>query len=71
MAQDLTSKDREPVDLVLWRAGRREPGAVEKAFDLNHGLAAKPPILEPRVQISMPPAQSAAQRVVKSVKLWD
>lgn len=66
----ITAKDMELVDLALWRSGRREPGAIEAAFDHNPGLAARPPQLEARVPITLPPAQRSVA-AVKTVKLWD
>jgi len=67
--QEISTKDMETVDLALWRAGRREQGAVEAAFDSNYGLAARPPVLPARIAITMPVATST--RVLPGIKLWD
>jgi len=66
---EITTKDMETIDLTLWRAGRREPGAVEAALDANYGLAARPPVMPPRVAIAMPPVDPV--RIVRTVKLWE
>lgn len=66
----ITTKDMETLDLALWRAGRREKGALEAALNSNPGLAARPPVLEPRVPIRLP-APAKGYGTVKTVKLWD
>lgn len=69
MATELFSKDGEPIDLVLWREGRREAGAVEAALDANPGLAACPPVLPARVKIVLPPPATTPIR--PTIRLWD
>ena len=68
MAQ-ITTKDMETVDLALWQAGYRTPGAVEAALDANRGLAARAPVLPARVTITLPTPAKASPR--PTVKLWD
>ena len=65
----ILSKEGEPVDLALWRAGRRGRGALEAAFDATRRLAEKPPRLPAGVSIRMPDQPVVA--TVKTVKLWD
>lgn len=66
---EITTLDMETVDLALWRAGQRAPGAVEAALDANRGLAARPPVLPPRVTITLPAPAKASPK--PTVKLWD
>lgn len=65
----ILSKEGEPVDLALWRAGRRGRGEVEAAFDATRRLAEKPPRLPASVAIRLPNDPVVA--VAATVKLWD
>lgn len=63
------SKDKDPVDLTLWREGRATPADVAAAFDNTPGLAAKPMALPPRTAINLP--DDPAVVIVKTIRLWD
>ena len=65
----ITTKDMETLDLTLWRAGRREPGAVEAVLDINPGLAARTPVLPARITITLPPP--ARRAILPTIRLWD
>ena len=65
----ILSKDGEPVDLALWRAGRRGRGEAEAAFDATRRLGEKPPRLPAGVAILLPNDPVVPERA--TVKLWD
>lgn len=67
--KEIRTKDREPVDLALWRTGHRRVADVEAAFDTTRRLAAKP--LDPPAGTLIRLPEKPPVAVIKTVKLWD
>ena len=65
----IRAKEKEPVDLALWRAGRTSSADVAAAFDNTPGLAALPMTLPAGATIQLPEAPAVA--LVKTIRLWD
>ena len=63
------TQEHEPIDLALWRAGRRGRGELEAALDATRRLAARPILPPAGVAIALPDAPRATP--AKTVKLWD
>lgn len=60
------------LDNLIWRRYRRQtPGLVERALDLNPGLAALGPYIPHGTVIRLPVEPAPSTRFVPVVKLWD
>lgn len=67
--ETVTSKSGEMLDQLVWRHRGSTAGLVEKALELNPGLADLGPVLPAGVAITLPDP-AAAQPVRETVKLW-
>lgn len=70
MALEYVVKDRETVDLIVWRHyGRQDNGIVEQVLAANAGVSDIGPELPAGLRLTLPDIQEPAQAT--SVRLWD
>lgn len=63
-----TTKDGDTLDYLCWRYYGQQSGAVEAVLAANSGLAAKGPVFDAGVVITLPVIDSSGKN--EGVSLW-
>ena len=61
----------DTLDLICWRELGTTQGVVERAFELNRGIADAGAVLPEGTIVTLPDAPPASAAIRETVNLWD